>query len=218
VLPISHDEVVHGKKSLLDRMPGEYEKKFAGTRAFMAYMMTHPGKKLMFMGSEIGMFREWDYEDQIEWFLLDYDMHARLQLFNAEINRFYLSQPAMWERDDDRESFCWIDADNADQSIYSYRRIDRKGRELIVLINFLPVTRENFLLAVPNAGIYEEIFNTDDTRYGGEGNLNRGRYKTVPCMLRGYTNAIPITVPAMSAVIFRCVRRAPAKKKTDKIK
>ena len=209
VLPISHDEVVHGKKSFLDRMPGEYEKKFAGTRAFMTYMMTHPGKKLLFMGSEIGMFREWDYEDQIEWFLLDYDMHAKLQLFNAELNHFYLNQPSLWDRDDNWDTFRWIDADNADQSIYSYRRIDRKGKELVILINFLPVKRENFLLAVPDAGIYEEVFNTDDVRFGGEGTLNPGKHKTIPCMLRGYGNAVSITVPAMSAVILRCVRRAP---------
>ncbi|MBQ8309453.1 MAG: 1,4-alpha-glucan branching protein GlgB [Clostridia bacterium] len=213
VLPISHDEVVHGKKSLLNRMPGEYEKKFAGTRAFMTYMMTHPGKKLLFMGSEIGMFREWDYEDQIEWFLLDYDMHAKLQLFNAELNRFYLENPALWDRDDNWDSFRWIDADNADQSIYSYRRIDRKGRELVILVNFLPVKREDFLLAVPEAGIYEEVFNTDDARYGGDGNLNPGKRKTVPCMLRGYTNAVSIIVPPMGAVILRCVRRAPKAKR-----
>ena len=209
VLPISHDEVVHGKKSLLDRMPGEYAQKFAGTRAFMTYMMTHPGKKLLFMGSEIGMFREWDFEDQIEWFLLDYDMHARLQLFNAELNKFYLEHPPLWDRDDSWDTFRWIDADNAEQSICSYRRIARDGRELAILINFLPVKREGFLMAVPEEGIYEEVFNTDDTRYGGEGNLNPGKLKTEPCMLREYTQAVRITVPAHGAVILRRVRRTP---------
>jgi len=216
VLPISHDEVVHGKKSLLDRMPGEYEQKFAGTRAFMTYMMTHPGKKLLFMGSEIGMFREWDFEDQIEWFLLDYDMHARLQLFNAELNRFYLAHPALWDRDDSWDTFRWIDADNAEQSICSYRRISRDGSELVILINFLPVKRENFLLAVPTAGVYEEVFNTDDTRYGGGGDVNTGKRKTVPCMLRGYTQAVPVTVPAHAAMILRLVRRAPTPRKKAK--
>lgn len=217
VLPISHDEVVHGKKSLLDRMPGDYEQKFAGTRAFMTYMMTHPGKKLLFMGSEIGMFREWDYEDQIEWFLLDYDMHARLQLFNAELNHFYLKHAALWDRDDSMDTFRWIDADNAEQSICSYRRISQNGSELAVLINFLPVTYENFLLAVPYEGWYEEIFNTDDLRYGGTGRINTGRRKTVPCMLRGYSHAVPVTLPAHSALILRLARRAPAprKKRTE---
>ena len=213
VLPISHDEVVHGKKSLLDRMSGDYEQKFAATRAFMTYLMTHPGKKLLFMGSEIGMFREWAFEEQIEWFLLDYDMHARLQLFNAELNHFYLKHPALWDRDDSMDTFRWIDADNAEQSIISYRRIARDQSELIVLINFLPVRREDFLLAVPTEGWYEEVFNTDDVRYGGKGEVNSGRRKTVPCMLRGYSHAVPVTLPAHSAVILRLARRSPSVRK-----
>ena len=216
VLPISHDEVVHGKKSLLDRMPGSYEQKFAGTRAFMTYMMTHPGKKLLFMGSEIGMFREWDYEDQIEWFLLDYDMHARLQLFNAELNHFYLKHPALWDRDDSIDTFQWIDADNAEQSICSYRRISKDGSELIVLVNFLPVAYENYLLAVPYDGWYEEVFNSDDLRYGGTGSTNGGKRRSVPCMLRGYTHAVPVTVPSHAAIILRLVRRAPTPKKPNR--
>ncbi len=215
VLPVSHDEVVHGKLSLLDRSPGEYAQKFAGTRAYLTYMLTHPGKKLLFMGCEYGPFREWDYADSLEWFMLDYEQHAKMQLFTASLNQFYLSNPALWECDDGWHGFQWIDADNAAQSIYSYRRIDKKGRELVVLVNFQPVKREDFLLAVPVTGIYEEVFNSDDVRFGGAGNLNPGRYKTEPCMLRGYGQAIRITVPPMGAVIFRCVRRSP-KRKTGK--
>jgi 1,4-alpha-glucan branching enzyme len=173
------------------------------------------------MGSEIGMFREWAFEEQIEWFLLDYDMHARLQLFNAELNKFYLENPALWDRDDSMDSFRWIDADNADQSICSYRRIARNGKELAILINFLPVAREDFLMAVPENGAYEEVFNTDDTRYGGEGRLNPGLLRTEPCMLRDYTQAVRITVPAHGAVILKLVRRAPkprvSTKKCDRI-
>ena len=205
VLPISHDEVVHGKLSLLDRNPGEYEQKFAGTRAFMTYMMTHPGKKLMFMGCEIGMFREWDYADQIEWFLLQYDMHAALQLFAAELNHLYLASPPLWEVDDGWDGFSWIDADNADQSIFSYRRIDRRGRELIVLLNFTPVKREDFLLAVPKKGRYEEVLNSDEQRFGGTGVTNAGDLRSEPCTLRGGEQAIRVTVPPMSGVIFRRV-------------
>ena len=209
VLPISHDEVVHGKKSFLDRMPGEYEQKFAGARLFMAYMMTHPGKKLMFMSSEIGQFREWDFEDQVEWFLLDYDMHAKFQYYAAKLNHFYLKHPELWERDHVwGGGFEWIDADNAEQSILSYRRKDAKGRELIVLLSFTPVKREEFLLAVPYAGTYEEVFNSDAKEFGGEGNLNHGKFKTEPCMLRGYGKAIRITVPPMGCAVFRCVRKA----------
>ncbi|MBQ8415496.1 MAG: 1,4-alpha-glucan branching protein GlgB [Clostridia bacterium] len=211
ILPISHDEVVHGKKSLLDRMPGDYETKFAGTRAFMTYMMTHPGKKLLFMGCELGMFREWDYESELEWFLLDYDMHRKIQLFTAELNHFYLSRPELWETDDQWDRFQWIDADNSEQSILSYRRTAKNGREVVILINFLPVERKDFLLAVPYAGTWEEIFNTDEERFGGKGSVNKGKRKTEPCMLRGYCDAINITVPAMGAAIFHCTRRATKK-------
>ena len=211
VLPISHDEVVHGKLSLLDRNPGGYKQKFAGNRVFMTYMMTHPGKKLMFMGSEIGQFREWDYEGELEWFLLDYEAHAQMQLFASELNHFYLAQPALWQRDGDWEAFKWIDADNAEQSIYSYRRLDKNGKELIILLNFLPVERPDFLLAVPDDGVYEEIFNTDEARFGGEDRRNRGKFRTEPAMLRGYSKAIRIRVPPMSAMIFRCVRKTKTK-------
>lgn len=213
ILPISHDEVVHGKKSLLDRAPGEYEQKFAGTRTYLTYMMTHPGKKLTFMGCELGMFREWAYEEELEWFLLDYEMHRKHQLFVAELNHFYLSNEALWERDDNWDCFRWIDADNADQSILSYRRIAKNGKELIVLLNFLPVEREHFLLAVPNEGTYEEIFNTDDERYGGAGRTNPGKRKTQPALLSGYGQAVEITVPASGAVILKCTRRAPRRRK-----
>ncbi len=212
ILPVSHDEVVHGKLSLLDRSPGPYEQKFAGTRTYMTYMMTHPGKKLLFMGSELGMFREWDFADELEWFLLDYDMHAKHQLFVSELNHFYAEHPAMWEMDDGWDGFRWIDADNAKDSIFSYRRIDKKGKEIIVLLNFVPVKREKFLLSVPCAGTYEEIFNTDDTRYGGTGCLNAGLLKTQKAPMRGYEDAIEIDIPPMSAVMLECKRRTPKKR------
>lgn len=213
ILPISHDEVVHGKKSLLDRAPGNYEQKFAGTRLYLAYMMTTPGKKLLFMGSEIGQFREWDYAGQIEWFLLDYPMHANFQTYVSALNRFYLANPALWQLDGEWiAGFEWIDADNADQSIYSYRRKDAAGRELIVLLNFLPVRRDGFLLAVPTAGIYEEVFNSDAASFGGGDVRNPGKFRTEPCLLRSYGNAIRVTVPPLSALIFRRVRKLPAPK------
>ena len=203
VLPISHDEVVHGKKSLLDRMAGDYETKFAGARTYLTYMMTHPGKKLLFMGCEIGMFREWDHDGELEWFLLDYDMHAKYQLFISRLNRLYLENPELWEIDETPDSFVWIDADNRDQSVFSYRRIAKGGEELLVYLNFLPVERENFLAAVPEAGEYEEVFNSDAIEFGGKGSLNGGVLTSVPCMLRGYSQAVPITLPAMSAVVLK---------------
>lgn len=206
LLPISHDEVVHGKKSFLDRMPGDYENKFAGARAFLGYMMTHPGKKLLFMGCEIGQFTEWDYKGSVEWFLTDYEKHAELQEYTAELNSFYLENPQLWEQDDSWEGFRWIDADNADQSVASYRRIDKKGRELAVIINFTPVEYPDYLLAVPD-GLWREVFNSDAKRFGGGDRTNEGTLRTEPCMLKDYERAIRIKLPPLSMVAFRCTRK-----------
>lgn len=205
VLPVSHDEVVHGKKSFLDKMPGTYEEKFAGARVFLAYMMTHPGKKLLFMGSEIGQFREWDYAGAVEWFLLDYDMHAKLQNYAAALNRFYLENPPLYRRDGGWDGFSWIDPDNKAESVLSYRRIDDRGRELVVVLNFTPVCRENFRLGLP-AGRYREVFNSDDAAYGGGGRHNeRIRLENVPC--HGQAQSARLTVPPLSCLILS--RTAP---------
>ena len=214
VLSISHDEVVHCKKSLLDKMPGEYETKFAGARTYLTYMMTHPGKKLLFMGSELGMFREWNHDSQLEWFILDYDMHAKYQLFVASLNRFYLENPALWNADEGPASFEWIDPDNSQESILSYRRIAKNGEELIVFLNFLPVKRENFVAALPKAGKYEEVFNSDAAEFGGAGNINAGVLASKPCDLpRGYQHAVTITLPPMGAVVLKKVKRTPKQPK-----
>ncbi len=205
VLPISHDEVVHGKKSLLDKMPGDYDMKFAGTRAFFTYMMTHPGKKLMFMGNEIGQFREWDFEGQIEWFLLDYDKHAALQRYFAELNHFYLAHPALYEVDNSWEGFTWIDPNDRDRSILSYRRIDKKGNELIVVINFTPVERKNCWLKAPFNGDYEELLNSDDARFGGSGLTNAGTLKT------DEHGGLSLSLAPLGASILYCKRKKPAK-------
>ena len=203
VLPISHDEVVHGKKSLLDKMPGDYWQKFANARAFLAYMMTHPGKKLMFMGCEIGQFREWDYAGQIEWFLLDYEAHAKLQHFFAQMNHFYLEHPALWEDDGSWDGFRWINPDDSDRSILSYRRIGKGGEELTIVINFTPVMYENYEIGVSRAGRYEEILNSDDERFGGRGVGNKELLKAVKKSFRDYSHTISVTVPPHGACIFR---------------
>ena len=172
ILPISHDEVVHGKRSLLDKMPGEYNQKFAGTRAFLAYMMTHPGKKLMFMGGEIGQFKEWDYKGSIEWFLLGYEMHAKLQNYVRELNMMYLAHSELWESDFSWEGFKWIDPDNRDLSILSYVRYNHNGDALVAILNFTPVERRDFVCGVYNSGTYREILNSDDIKFGGGGLIN----------------------------------------------
>ena len=214
-LPISHDEVVHGKKSFLDKMSGDYWQKFAGARAFYGYMMTHPGKKLFFMGSEIGQFREWDYEGEIEWFLLEYEAHAKFQRYIAELNHLYLSSPELWQRDNSWEGFSWIDADNKDQSIVSYRRTADDGQELVVLINFTPVVYEDFVLGVSREGKYEEVFNSDDERFGGSGVVNKGELKTQKLWSHGFEDSIRFRVPPLAITILK---KKKAKKTTRKKK
>ncbi len=203
ILPISHDEVVHGKKSLLDKMPGEYEQKFAGARAFLAYMMTHPGKKLLFMGCEIGQFREWDYKGSIEWFLLDYEMHAKFQKYVCDLNHLYLKHSELWEIDYSWDGFKWIDADNANESVLSYMRYNKKGDALIVLLNFTPVYRENFTFGVPCEGTYIEVFNSDKTEYGGYGCENSYELKTYSLQWKEFSNVLSVNLAGHSAVILK---------------
>ncbi len=219
VLPISHDEVVHGKKSFLDKMPGDYDSKFAGARAFLTYIMTHPGKKLTFMGGEIGQFREWDYKSSIEWFLLDFEKHARLQLFVAELNALYQRSTELFELDNSWDGFSWIDADNSDEGVLSYRRIDESGNELIVILNLTPVTRQKFNLGVPYLCEYEELISTDDLRYGGSGITNKGQIAAFIC--KGYKEnnfrqAIEITLAPLGGHILK-PKRNPKEKKTRKL-
>jgi 1,4-alpha-glucan branching enzyme len=196
-------------------MAGDYETKFAGARTYLTYMMTHPGKKLLFMGSELGMFREWNDDDELEWFMLDYDMLAKYQRFVATLNRFYLEHRELWDADEGPASFEWIDPDNSQESILSYRRIAENGEELVVFLNFLPEARKGFLAAVPKAGKYEEVFNSDTLEFGGKGNTNPGILTAKKCTLpRDYTHAVSITLPPMGAVVLRKRR----KKKTNKAK
>ncbi len=205
VLPISHDEVVHGKKSFLDKMPGTYEQKFAGARAFMAYIIGHPGKKLTFMGSEIGQFTEWNEKSQCEWFLLDYDMHAKFQSYVSELNHLYLRSPELWERDDSWEGFRWIDVDNASESVLSFARIAKNGDELIFVLNLTPVERSRYHLGVSEKGIYTEILNSDEERFGGSG-ITNGQVSTFECdgyRQHGQENAIEIKLPPLSAVVLK---------------
>ena len=218
VLPISHDEVVHGKKSFLDKMPGEYDMKFAGARAFQTFIMVHPGKKLSFMGNEIGQFREWDYEGQIEWFLTDYDRHAQMQRFVCDLNNLYLSEKAFWECDGSWDGFRWIDADNSDESILSLRRIDKEGNEIIAIINLTPIERPNFHLGVPRTGEYKVLLCSDDAIYGGSGRSRPDVIQAFECQTykqNGFDNAIIYPLAPMSASILRAVNK---KKKTKATK
>ncbi|MGI6710050.1 MAG: 1,4-alpha-glucan branching protein GlgB [Bacilli bacterium] len=202
ILPISHDEVVHGKKSLLDKMPGTYEQKFANLRAFLGYMMTHPGKKLLFMGQEFGQFIEWDHSKEIDWLLLQYEAHKEMQTYVKNLNKFYLSNNCLWEDDYSWDGFKWIACDDSNNNCISYRRINKNKDELVIAINFSGLNCENYFLGVP-AGKYKEVFNSDDVKYGGYGHLNTKVISTQNFSIHGFDTSISITIPALSIVIFK---------------
>lgn len=217
MLPISHDEVVYGKASLINKMPGDYEMKFAGVRMFMAYLMSHPGKKLTFMGSEIGQFDEWNYESELNWDILKYEKHQQLQTFVKDINNFYKNNPPLYEIDFSWEGFQWICHSDYQYSILVFRRIDKSGDEIISVCNFQPMLREDYIIGVPYAGTYSEIFTTDAEAYGGSGFTNGTEIKSKRKRCHDLDNSITITIPPMSVMYFKCVKKSPVrKKKTDK--
>ena len=204
ILPVSHDEVVHGKLSLIGKMWGDYDTKFSGMRAFLLYMMTLPGKKMTFMGCEYAQFREWDYENQLEWFMLDYPRHAEMQRFTAALNHFYLASPPLWEIDTDWAGFRWIEPNDCNANLISFCRMDTEGNELITVINFSPVERKTYWLPVPETGTYREAFNTDAFCYGGKNLLNEGTLKTTAVKAEGKTVPyLVVDIPAMGGAVFQ---------------
>ena len=201
VLPLSHDEVVHGKRSLLDKMSGSYDGKFQNLRAFYGHMMTHPGKKLLFMGGEFGQFIEWNFQKQLDWLLLDYERHSQLRDYVRDLNRFYLTHSALWDNDDSWDGFRWIDPDNRDESVLSYYRTDRKGKKLLVLCNFCPVKREGYRIGVPEKRVWTPALSSDDAGYGGSGTaLSPVAAEAVP--MHGFPWSAEFTLPPLSTVFF----------------
>lgn len=206
MLPLSHDEVVHGKKSLIDKMPGNYEEKFANLRLLFGYMMCHPGKKLLFMGSEFGQFIEWDFKKQLDWFLLDYPMHKSMQEFVKDLNHIYLSNKSLWEQDHKNDGFLWIDANNSNQSIISFVRFaDSKDDFLIVICNFSNIKYDKFRVGVPNDVKYKEILNSDSQKYGGKNNMNNDLIQYQDIAMHGKPYSIEIKIPALSVIILKPV-------------
>ncbi|MEI3140263.1 MAG: alpha amylase C-terminal domain-containing protein [Lawsonibacter sp.] len=175
ILPLSHDEVVHMKGSFFGKMPGEDPQKFAGVRAFYAYMMTHPGKKLTFMGAEFAQWNEWHYEYSLDWHLLQYRPHRQTQDFFKAMNAFYLQQPALWQQDDSWHGFQWLCADDNTANTVSFLRWDKDGKPLLVVCNFSPNHRNGYRVGAPFAGTWTPVFNTDDTQFGGQGWETRPR-------------------------------------------
>ncbi len=204
ILPLSHDEVVHGKRSLLDKMYGEYDYKFTSLRCYYTYMMTHPGKKLLFMGAEFGEFIEWRYYEELEWKLLLYPPHAALREFVTELNYIYKKEKALWERDDQYEGFEWIDANNMSQSVLSYIRKGRDPKDfLVVLCNFTPVSYPEYNIGVPRFADYEEILNSDAERFGGSGHRNEGLLRPRPTGWNGQPFHVTVQLPAGSAILLK---------------
>ena len=204
ILPLSHDEVVHGKKSLLDKMSGDYWQKFANLRLLYAYKFAHPGKKLLFMGGEFGQFIEWNYKQELDWLLLDYPKHDALQTYVKQLNKFYKNNNALWLKDYEHEGFQWIEADDNKQSVVSFIRSGKRKEDLIIVVcNFTPVPRKNYKIGVPFHEDYKEIFNSDDEEYGGSGLSNQGIIQSKKEELHGFSQSIEITVPPLAAVYLQ---------------
>ena len=203
ILPISHDEVVHGKCSMIEKMPGEYDMKFASLRAFYAYMAAHPGKKLLFMGQEFAQFIEWNYKNELDWLLLDYDAHKNMQRYVSELNKLYLKTSEFWEIDYSWDGFGWISNDDNTQSIIAFRRIDKSGNEIITVCNFVPVARENYRIGVPKKGTYKRIFCSESEKYGGTVSAGAKSYKSESVPMHGFENSLALDIPAMSVSYFK---------------
>ena len=210
VLPLSHDEVVHGKGSLLGRMAGDEWQRFANLRLLLGYMYAQTGKKLLFMGGEIGQWREWNHDSSLDWHLLDTPAHAGLQRWVRDVNTFYRAQPALWEKDTDPTGFQWIDCNDTEQSTLSFtRRGNHPADTLIFACNFTPIPRPNYRIGVPRSGYWAEALNSDASLYGGSGQGNLGGVSSTPVEWHGHPQSINITLPPLGMVAFRA-GEAPA--------
>lgn len=212
ILPISHDEVVYGKCSMINKMPGEYDQKFASYRAFLAYMMAHPGKKLLFMGQEFGQMNEWNYQTQLDWNLMDFDSHRNLLNYSEKLNKFYLDNSPFWQNDDSWGGFSWISNDDYKQSVIAFRRIDDNGDEVISVCNFVPVERHDYRIGVPYKGRYKLVFNTDAVEFGGSG-VTEKTFKSENTSMHGFDNSISMTLAPLSVIYLKY---SPVKKRTPK--
>lgn len=206
LLPISHDEVSHGKGSLIKQMPGKYDEQFAGVRAFITYMYAHPGKKLVFMGTEIGQFDEWNHEEAIQWDLLEFEKHKKLRTFFKELNKFYLDCKPLYELDTVWKGFDWIHHDDYTNSVIAFKRTDKNGDEIVSVCNFQPIRRDEYCIGVPKYGLYDEVFNSDEERFGGSGVVNGNNIKTEVMKIHGFDQGLSLTLPPLSVIYLRCAK------------
>jgi len=203
VLPLSHDEVVYGKGSLIGKMPGDTWQQFANLRLLFGYMWAHPGKKLLFMGGEFGQRREWSHEDSLEWWVLQYPEHTGLQRWVTDLNRLYRAEPALHEGDFDGSGFEWIDFRDADQSVISFLRKSRDGSPVAAVCNFTPVPRINYTVGVPRGGWWHELLNSDAQIYGGSGMGNFGGVEAAPVAVQGRPHSLTLTLPPLATVLLK---------------
>ena len=202
VLPISHDEVVHGKCSMLEKMPGSYEQKCSSYRAFLAYMMAHPGKKLLFMGQEFAQTAEWNYQSQLDWNALKEDKHKKIHFYSEKLNKFYYENAPLWQNDDSWQGFSWISNDDYRQSVIAFRRFDDNGGELIVVCNFVPVERNDYKIGVPFEGEYKLVFNSDAVEFGGEG-ITSELMKSKSYPMHGFDDSISLDLAPLSVIYLK---------------
>ena len=205
ILPLSHDEVVHGKRSLIEKMPGDYWQKFAGLRCFFGYWMAHPGKKLLFMGGEFGQFIEWNENDSLDWHLVEqYEKHTQMQAYSQALNKFYLDNKSLWQVDFDWNGFQWIDCNDNDNSIVSFiRKAEDSDDYLIAICNFTPKVHENYRIGVPDKGAYVEVFNSDAKEFGGSGVTNSDKLSTEDFPYHNRNQSLTLTVPPLSTIFLR---------------
>jgi 1,4-alpha-glucan branching enzyme len=202
VLPLSHDEVVHMKGSLRGKMPGDDWRQLAGVRGFYTYLLAHPGKKLTFMGAELGQWHEWNFAGQLDWFLMDNFAERGTHECIRELNRIYRKEKPLWENDHDWSGFQWLVADDNTDNVVAILRRDKAGRELVVVVNFSPCVYEDYRFGVPPKATYEEVINTDDARWGGSGVTNQP-IATERIPSHGWAQSISMRVPPLGAVILR---------------
>jgi 1,4-alpha-glucan branching enzyme len=204
VLPLSHDEVVHGKRSLLGRMPGDEWQRFANLRAYLAFMWTHPGKKLIFMGGEFGQVREWDHDRGPDWDLLDHPAHAGVQLALRDLNHLYSATPALYRRDCEGDGFAWAVMDDRAQSVFAYLRFGAANEApALVVCNFTPVVRYDYRIGVPRSGQWSEVFNSDAAVYGGANLGNGGACYTQDIPAHGQAVSVCLVLPALATIVLR---------------
>jgi 1,4-alpha-glucan branching enzyme len=204
ILPLSHDEVVHGKGSLIGKMPGDHWQKFANLRAYLGFMWTHPGKKLLFMGNEIGQWAEWGHDSEIDWALLDHPMHRGLHRLVRDLNRHYVEQDALHQRDADPTGFRWVVGDDAANSVFAFLRFAAPDAPpILVIANMTPVPRPGYRIGVPRDGRWHEMLNTDSAFYGGSDMGNGGGVHTVPIPCHAEQQSLELLLPPLATLLLR---------------